>query len=304
MSELSPAALALIEQSPFLQRVSSSQRYPHTSGEGLPLLVVKTPACEAVIAFQGAHLLSFTPAGGEDVLWLSPNCNFSTGVALRGGVPVCLPWFGPHPNDKQAPKHGFARNSLWQLTSASLREDNTAELLFSFASKHHPLFPSAFSATLRMSLGSSAKLELTLNNDSEKDFTASWALHSYHPVSNLATVEIPALAGKTYLDNLEQHARKLQQGPLQFHGEVDRVFPSVSEALLIENSHPRIRIDHDNAPSVITWNPGATNAANIADIGAGQQLHYICVERGAVLAEAWTVPAGLSVSGGLEITNM
>lgn len=304
MSVLSSATLALIEQSPFLQLVSSRDHYPAAPGEGLPLLEVKTSAFEAVIAFQGAHLLSFVPARGEDLLWLSPNCNFSEGAALRGGVPVCLPWFGPHETDSQAAKHGFARNNAWQLTSASTSTDNTVELLFSFTSQNHPLFPQAFSASLRFSLGTSAKLELTVNNDSENDFTTSWALHSYHPVSNLAAVEIPVLAGKTYLDNLEKHASKQQHGPLQFHGEVDRVFPAVSESLVIENSQPRIRIDHHNAPSVVTWNPGATNAANIADIGAGQEQHYICMERGAVLAEKWTVPAGKSVSGWLEITKL
>lgn len=303
MSALSPATLALIEQSPFLQLVSSRDRYPAAPGEGLPLLEVKTPAFEAVIAFQGAHLLSFVPAESEDLLWLSPNCNFSEGAALRGGIPVCLPWFGPHPADSQAAKHGFARNNVWQLTSASSSTDNTIDLLFSFSSKDHPLFPQAFSATLRFSLGTSAKLELTVTNESDSPLATSWALHSYHPVSDLSKVEVPVLAGKTYLDNLEKHASKQQNGPLQFHGEVDRLFPAVTESLIIENSQPRIRIDHNNAPSVVTWNPGPTNAANIADIGAGQEQHYICVERGAILADKWNIAAGESVSGGLEISK-
>jgi glucose-6-phosphate 1-epimerase len=303
MPALSSTTLALIDQSPFLQIASSRDRYPSAPGEGLPLLVVKTQAFEAVVAFQGAQLLSFVPNSGEDLLWLSPNCVFSEGVALRGGVPVCFPWFGPHETEAKAVKHGFARNNLWQLSSVSASTDNEMELLFSFSSTHHPHFPHAFSATLRMVLAASAKLELTVTNNGEDTFSTSWALHSYHPVSNLDAVEIPALAGKPYLDNLEKHARKQQNGPLQFHGEVDRVFPAVTESLVIENSQPRIRIDHHNAPSVVTWNPGATNAANISDIGAGQEQHYICVERGAVLAEKWNVAAGASISGGLEISK-
>lgn len=303
MNTLSPRSTELINRFPFLELVTSQQLYPQHPGIGLPLLVVKTAAFRAVVAFQGAHLLSFTPASGNDLLWLSPNCNFSAGKALRGGVPLCLPWFGPHETDASAAKHGFARNNPWELTGASQLPEEAVELIFSFRSEGHVNFPPAFSASLRMQLGNTARLELTLTNQTEHTFTSSWALHSYHPVSDINSVTIPALAGKTYLDNLESHARKLQQGPLVFRGEVDRVFPAISEPLLIEGSTPCIRIDHHNAPSVITWNPGASNAATIEDIGAGQEQNYICVERGAVLAEKWQIPANTSVSGWLEISE-
>ena len=106
----SPELQTLIAQSPFLELTSSQQHYSHAKGDGLPLIRVCTPLCEAIISLQGAQLLEFKTHIGTPLLWLSPNCNFTEGTALRGGVPICLPWFGPNTEDPSKPKHGFARN--------------------------------------------------------------------------------------------------------------------------------------------------------------------------------------------------
>lgn len=78
------------------------------------------PGKNTLFALQGAHLLSWKPAGEEEVLWLSNNTPFKNGVAIRGGVPVCWPWFGPAAQ-QGLPAHGFARNLPWTLKSH--RED-------------------------------------------------------------------------------------------------------------------------------------------------------------------------------------
>src|SRR5690606_40129930 len=108
------------------------------------------------------------------------------------------------------------------------------------------------------------------------------------------------LAGREYLDNLTGLGLSLQNSDLKFDGEVDRVFPAVESPLIIEGT-PRISITHHNCPSVIVWNPGAANAARIADIGAGEEQHYICVERGAVLNEQWNIGPGETESAWMEI---
>ena len=290
----------LLNQHPALQLISSHAQYPGAIGEGLPLLHLKTEVCEAVIALQGAQLLEFKTIGSSPLLWLSPNCNFTPGTALRGGIPICLPWFGPNEQDPKKPKHGFARNRNWALQQAKQDADGNYELLFIFHSTADALFAFDFSAQLRMTLGTSAKLELSVSNEDQRAFDCSWALHSYHPVSSLADVQVIGLAERTYLDNLEAHAAKHQQGNLRFVGEVDRVFPGVANALTIDGS-PAINITHENCPSVITWNPGAENAAKIADIGAGQEQHYICVERGVVLDEKWHLEPGQNKTAWLEI---
>lgn len=281
----------LLKRCSFLRLTNSHSALPASQGSGLPLIAVSTPLCSALIAVQGAHLLQFCATDGQPLLWLSPNCDFSAGAALRGGVPICLPWFGPHPLDAQKPKHGFARNGDWQLSDAQLLADGAAELIFCFASEANESFGFNFSAQLRMTLGTDIKLELSISNTDTAAFDCSWALHSYHPVSSLADVRVKGLAGKTYLDNLENHAVKVQQGDLSFNGALDRIFPAIDNAVEIVGA-PHITITHHNCPSVVVWNPGAANAANIADIGAGNEQHYICVERGAVLGEKWRVNAG------------
>ena len=301
-SSISTELQSLIDQNDFLELTSSKEQFPGSKGSGLPLIRVKTPLCTAVIALQGAHLLNFNVSGTKPLLWVSPNCDFTAGTALRGGVPVCLPWFGPNALDPKKPKHGFARNRDWQLSDATLLKDGNAELIFTFISPANELFDYDFTAKLKMTLGKSAKLELTVINTDTKDFTCSWVLHSYFPVASLSDVRVKGLAEKTYLDNLENHAVKTQHGDVNFPAEVDRVYPNIENELKIESSTP-ISIKHHNCPSVVVWNPGAANAAKIADIGAGNEQGYVCVERGAVLAEKWSLAAGESKSAWMEISE-
>ncbi len=293
----------LLNRCSFLILTSSHQAFPHSKGAGLPLIAVETTNCKALIALQGAHLLSFCAEGGKPLLWISPNCDFTSGAALRGGVPVCLPWFGPNPLDAHKPKHGFVRNHDWQLSDAKLLADGNAQLIFSFISTANELFGFDFNAQLVMTLGSSITLEISVTNTDKTDFDCSWALHSYHPVSSLDDVRVKGLAGRTYLDNLEAYAVKIQQGDVSFPSAVDRVFPAIENAVEILGS-PHIAIHHHNCPSVVVWNPGPVNAANIADIGAGNERGYICVERGAVLSEKWKLNAGETQSAWIEITEV
>ena len=293
----------LVAKSSFLRLTTSKAQYPDAPGAGLPLLVVETPLCSAVIALQGAHLLEFKTTDGDPLLWLSPNCDFTPGVALRGGVPLCLPWFGVNQADPTKQKHGFARNNFWELGEARLLSDGAVALEFLFVSDANDLFPFDFSAELRMVLGKSAKLELTINNTDTEDFDCSWAMHNYHRISSLNDVRVLGLAERKYLDNFEGHAEKHQSGDLSFPSPVDRVFPDIQNPVTIQSS-PSIEIIHDNCPSVVTWNPGAEAAAKILDIGAGNEQFYICVERGAVLGEQWHIPAGTSKSAWMEFRQV
>lgn len=293
----------LVAQCDFLELTSSDKAFPHSKGAGLPILSIKTAKCSALIALQGAHLLSFQATNASPLLWVSPNCDFTPGVALRGGIPVCLPWFGPNPLDPTKPKHGFARNRDWQLSDAKLQANGSVQLVFSFVSGTNELFDFDFSAQLTMTLGTNIKLAISIKNTDTKPFDCSWVLHSYHPVESLQTVRVQGLAGRTYLDNLESHTAKIQDGDVSFPTEVDRVYPAIENPVRIA-SKPAIEIMHSNCPSVVVWNPGANNAAKIADIGAGNEQGYICVERGAVLAEKWHLVAGEEKSAAVEIKEV
>ncbi len=278
----------------------SKTLYPKAQGSGLPLIRIDTALCQAVVAPQGAQLLSFTSAQGTPLLWLSPECRFEEGTALRGGIPVCLPWFGPHP-DANKPQHGFARTSDWALRRVAQADDGRCELYFELEHEGDDRFEQNFTGGLRMVLGKQIELELSLTNDSPKPADFTWALHSYLPVEALDTVRVPVLAGRDYLDNLENHARHTQSGPLAFEGEVDRVYPDMEKEVILE-PRPRIRLSHENCPSLITWNPGPEKAADMADMGRGKERGFVCLERGAVLDEGWTLAPGEARSGKLIIS--
>lgn len=299
-SPVTPELQNLLSRCDFLQLTTTKETFPASKGSGLPLIRVNTPKCAATIALQGAHLLTFRATGGNPLLWVSPNCDFTPGIALRGGVPVCLPWFGPNLLDPKKPKHGFARNRDWVLQDAKLRDNGDAELTFTFTSKANDLFAYDFRAQLLMTLGDAIKLEIMVNNQDQKSFDCSWVLHSYFPVESLTNVRVKGLAGRTYLDNLENHAPKIQSDDVNFPSEVDRVFPAIENSLDVQGS-PTIHITHHNCPSVVVWNPGPANAAKIADIGEGNEQAYICVERGAVLAEKWHLAPGESRAAWMSI---
>ncbi len=292
----------LIAHTNFLQLLSSHEAFPKSKGTGIPIIRLVTDLCEADIALQGAQLLRFRRRHKPPLLWCSPNCDFTPGIALRGGIPLCLPWFGPHPTDPHKPKHGFARNREWQLQTARLQNDGTAELVFSFFNIANELFPVDFSAELSMSLGNKLKLSLKITNASKKTVDLSWALHTYFAVDSLSTIKIPALTGRTYLDNLEKLAAKIQRPDDLFTGEIDRIFLGIEEPLrLIKSSS--ITISHHNCPSVVVWNPGELSAKKISDIGAGNEKNYLCVERGAVLTEKWQLLEGESRQAWMEIAE-
>ena len=289
----------LIKPYPFLTLTNSKYHYPHSHGAGLPLLLVNSDLCSAVISLQGAQLLEFRSINSDPLLWLSPNCDFTSGVALRGGVPLCLPWFGVHPSDPHKPKHGFARNQFWQLGAVQLMSGGQVELEFLFVSDVNELFPYDFSVELRMILGHQVTMELTVNNTDSEAFSFSWAMHNYYKINRLDQTRVRGLSNRMYLDNLDGLTEKTQIDDVSFPGAIDRVYPDIANHLVIDRgdaSIGNIEITHENCPSVVVWNPGSEAAAKMADIGADQEAFYICVERGAVRKEAWYVEAGSSAS--------
>lgn len=292
----------LLSQYRTVSLTNSQELYPESEGQGLPLIQVSSPLCQAVIALQGAQILEFKNSAGTPLLWLSPQCRFNPGSALRGGIPLCLPWFGPHPTDANKPQHGYARTRNWELTQVAENDEGRCELTFELVSEPGPLFDYAFTCVLRMTLSRHVDIQLSITNRDSQAFDFSWAFHSYFPVRILEQARVKGLAGRDYRDNLEQLITKTQDQDLGFVGEVDRVFPGIEQAVEIAGE-PTIRIEHDQCPSVITWNPGPDNAAAMADVGAGNEQGFICVERGAVLDEAWHLDAGETRTAWMRISE-
>ncbi|MBU2885170.1 D-hexose-6-phosphate mutarotase [Gilvimarinus agarilyticus] len=291
MSQSSVPLQHLVDKHAFLTLTDSRTLFPDHPGEGLPLLQVNSEHCRAVIALNGGQLMSFCPTGGKELLWVSPNCQFKPGASLRGGIPLCLPWFGPHPTDSTKPNHGIARTAPWQLSSASQNEDGVCTLVLRFEHQADERFAHNFSAQLTIILGTTAQLTLALSNHSADSFGASWVMHSYFAIEDITSARVLGLEGREYADKVAGGKYFTQSGPVTFAGEVDRVYEDIQLPVTIEG-HRRIHIEGDNCPSVVVWNTGSALGGQIADIGPGNHSGYVCVERGACLGDSWRLAPG------------
>lgn len=295
-SGLSEFELGLMDAHSDVRWLSANEAFGAQSecaGRAFPLIQVSNVHCRGLIAFQGAQVLSFQPGAHDDLLWLSPNADFAEGKPVRGGIPVCLPWFGVNQHHPDYPKHGFARTSRWQLEDVTSVAGDATRLLFAlrdFAEQPHSLFPHRFTAQLLLTFGRRLELVLSVFNVSEHRLPLSWALHSYHPVSDLNSVTVGGLKNCRYLDNTRGLQRAVQQDDLEFGDEFDRVYLGVGRQQIIHSS-PAISVSASSAPSAIVWNPGARVAASITDLGEDTYRQFICLERGAAFDDAQSISA-------------
>ena len=284
----------MLEQAYRISRLLSSAVYPncrHVDG-GLPLYIIENPLGRMVICEQGAQVLSFIPAGKKNLLWLSPLAEFKLTKPVRGGIPVCLPWFGVNQRDKQKPSHGFARNVNWQLANIEDADDpqqgactRIEFVLEQFQQQPHSLFPYPFSARLTFLMSNSLSVHLQLTNTGSESLPLTWALHSYHPVASITSTRVTGLDNCEYLDNTCGLARKQQSGDVVFNGELDRAYINAGNKQSIISASPdntSIAIETSGCSSAVVWNPGLEKAAAMQDMGAENYQKFVCVERGNV----------------------
>ena len=278
----------------------SDSRQEYGSEYPLPLLVVETAQCRAIFALQGAQLLSFSPVGDADWLWLSPKASFTPGAAIRGGIPLCLPWFGVNRRFSGLPKHGFVRQRAWQLLEAA---NDGAELVLCFATEstveERALFPWAYSVQAEYRLGHELRCGLQIRNLSEQYLPLSFALHSYFAAdTSLASVQ--GLGSGAYLDNTQGLAPSQLDGKQIFDGEIDRVFEGVGGTQRLTTGGGEIEVSGRDCDTVVVWNPGVSLASTIGDI-AEHYCEYICVERGMAFADEVSLAPGGSYSALMHV---
>jgi glucose-6-phosphate 1-epimerase len=244
------------------------------SGEGgLARAVVDTDLCSGSVYLQGAHVADFTPAGHKPVLFVSPCSNFAAGQAIRGGVPVCFPWFGPHPTDQSAPAHGRARITAWQVRQTS--SDNGAITL----ELHTTLDP--FSISHRVTFGRALSMTLRVLNPSDSPATFEAALHTYFAVSDVRQVEIKGLEHTFYLDSIDANQRKNQGNkPITFAGETDRLYVDTQAACVLTDPGlgRRITVDKSGSESTVIWNPWIDKAKRLNDMCDDDWPSMVCIE--------------------------
>jgi glucose-6-phosphate 1-epimerase len=175
---------------------------------GFPLALITTPDATAVITLYGAHLLSYRPhTDGRDVLFLSEKAIFQEGTPIRGGVPICWPWFGSRDH---SPDHGVARSRMWSVIDSELLENDECALTFELTDtpQTYALWAHRFTLTLRVTVGKKLTMELTTHNDDTVPFTITQALHTYFSLHDITQTTIRGLEGCVYSDKTDHGAEK------------------------------------------------------------------------------------------------
>jgi len=267
---------------------------------GLDYIEIDNRHATAKIALQGAHVMHWQPKStAEPVLWLSSNARYIKARSIRGGVPICWPWFGAHPTDSSYCPHGFARVIPWQVIKSCKLPNGTTRLLLEMkqteVAKKQLSYP--FQLTLEITIGNYLRLELTTKNLANEPFMIGEAFHTYFNVSDVKNTHITGLENLVYSDKVEGYVRNVQHGPLKFDGEFDRVYINSDEDCIIRDSgfHRAIRVAKSGSNTTVIWSPGAEKVAQMGDMGAAEEWRkMLCVESANAMENSVTIFPGES----------
>jgi glucose-6-phosphate 1-epimerase len=268
---------------------------------GLIYATVTNEACRGVVYFQGAHLAEWCPVGSEPILFLSEQSQFQPGNAIRGGVPIIFPWFGPRTaNDKSTrtdgPSHGFARTSTWQLAEAG-KVEGKMSLVFVLEPDENSraLGFDNFRLVYRIMFGKNLTLQLTVENKSGEPMHFEEALHTYFSVGDVQQVNIYGLLNAEYFDKTDNLQRKKQtENVLTLTGECDRAYIDTKAPVYVQDplKKRRIVISKENSKSTVVWNPWTELTAKLADMQPDGWKQMVCVETANVMTNGLTLAPG------------
>jgi glucose-6-phosphate 1-epimerase len=248
---------------------------------GLPKVRITSLEVVGEMYLHGAHITSWKPAGGEELLFLSSRSRWEDGHAIRGGVPVCFPWFGGKANDPNAPAHGFVRTKAWQLESITQVGDAVTVSMFTESSASTKRWwPADFRLVHRARFGSELGLELVLTNTGTTPLRFEEALHTYHRVGDVQKARVQGLDTIRYLDKTDSNQEKTQRGEIVIVSETDRVYLNTQHAVELEDPilHRRTRVTKENSLTTVVWNPWVQKAKAFADLGDDEWTQMICIE--------------------------
>jgi D-hexose-6-phosphate mutarotase len=276
---------------------------------GLPRLLVSNAHATAEIYLHGAHVTAWQPKGQSPVLWLSRESAFAAGKPIRGGIPICFPWFGAHATDKAAPGHGYARLDDWTLVDA--RDDAAGTTLaFELSSGQHawPAWPHAVAVTYRVTIGATLGLAFDVRNTGAAAITFEEALHTYFAVQYVREVAISGLEGVDYLDKVDNMARRHQgPAPIRFTAETDRIYLATQATCTIHDPGRRRRlvIAKSGSDTTVVWNPWVDKARAMPDFGDLEWPEMVCVETCNVDAHAVRLDPGArhAMTAAIEVVS-
>jgi glucose-6-phosphate 1-epimerase len=261
----------------------------------MPAARITTSCCAATMHLHGAHITSWRPAGSGEIIFVSSKARYADGQAIRGGIPICFPWFRGKGDDREAPAHGFVRTKRWSLESIRTQGlDVTVTMSTSSDAATKKWWPHEFRAELRVTFGRDLKLEFAVENVGQSESRHEAALHTYYLVGDLAAARVAGLGGASYLDNTDGNREKKQAGEVRVEQATDRAYVNNETALLLIDPvlERRIHIRKENSRTTVIWNPGKEAAEKMSDMGADEWKKMLCVEGANVLGNAIKLRAG------------
>ncbi len=241
--------------------------------DNLRVIRVIHPKATALISLFGGHVISFQPAGKHDLLWMSTKADLSGQTALRGGIPVCWPWFGKAEN----PSHGFARTSEWSLQEHRENDDGViVSLTLKSNEETLAIWPHAFHLVLQIEITERLNVSLITTNKDDKAFNYGGALHTYINIDDIIKTRIEGV-GEQYLSMGEVYT---QQNAVTFTEEVDRIYIQAEPSTKIfqQSTDEIIYIENTGNNAVVVWNPWKEIAKNMADMPDDGYQTMVCVE--------------------------
>ena len=285
-----------------------------TTVKSLPCWRLVSPHGEALVARQGAQVLYYAPTGQPPVVWLSDQAEFRTGSSLRGGIPVCWPWFGQFDRNPEAvramlapgadaPAHGFVRALDWQEDGARVDGDAAClRLRLDLPAGHGGWnHPAAVARDIR--LGDALTLTLSTRNLGPDTLALSQALHTYFAVSDARDVAIEGLDGAAYVDTLRGWSSQVQEGPLAIRGETDRIYTGLSGPIQIRDPGWRrsIQIHAAGSRSAVVWNPWVDKSLRLSQFRPDAWRDMLCIETARVWDDVLEIAPGATADMGVTM---
>lgn len=260
---------------------------------------VENEFCYARISLYGGNVLSFIPNGSAPLLYVCRGAVLKEGKAIRGGVPICAPWFGAS-SIPGFPAHGAVRTAVWEpsiVTSSVIVLKLNAEALpekFSGLTLNYKLY---------IRLEKELSVDLECSNFGSKDVDFSAAMHTYFPVNDIKFLRINGLDGKKYFDALSGE-EKIQHGDIVIDREVDRIYQDGGAQIVILDNGKIIRIDKRNSNSTVVWNPWSVKAKSFNDYEPDEYTDMVCVEVANAREDARIIPPGTVHRFGMTISEI
>ncbi|MFT5788658.1 MAG: glucose-6-phosphate 1-epimerase [Shewanella sp.] len=255
---------------------------------GLEYVDINTPYCKARIFLQGAQIEHFEPVGKKPLLWVSSADDYQPGSGIRGGVPVCWPWFGMS-STPNFPQHGFARTRIWTLDSVKMQDDAVEiKLTLPLTDSDRVFWPHNTSVEMLFRLNETLSVSITNINHGDYDVSLTQALHSYFPIGDIHQLKATGFEGANYIEFAKGPFPQAQDH-VDFTRETDRVYTELGSTQALHTVDGVIEVSRENSKSAVLWNPWIDKSQRLSRFNDEDYLSMVCLEAANVLDDKVTL---------------